>query len=90
MPISDLFSLYRQDAASFLGMLHHAAHHLAKAKFNMSETPQVIYYKCETLHMVRQRLSSSNGPYDDGTIITVGLLANAEVFAHAGAEVDRD
>jgi hypothetical protein len=25
-------------------------------------------------------MAATNGPYDDGTIIAVGLLANAEVF----------
>jgi hypothetical protein len=80
MPIIDLFQLYRQDAVSFLGVLHHAAHHHAKSTQGISgETPQTIGFKYRSLKLLNERMATTNGPYDDGTIIAVGLLANAEV-----------
>jgi hypothetical protein len=79
MPIIDLFQLYRQDAVSFLGVLHHAAHHLTKSQGVSVETPQMINFKYRSLKLLNERMSGTKGPYDDGTIIAVGLLANAEV-----------
>lgn len=79
MPIIDLFQLYRQDAVSFLGVLHHAAHHLAKTQGVGVETPQTINFKYQSLKLLNERMSVAKGPYDDGTIIAVWLLANAEV-----------
>ena len=80
MPIIDLFQLYRQDAVSFLGVLHHAAHHLAKTQHGiLGETSQTISFKYRSLKLLNERMAASKGPYDDGTIIAVGLLANAEV-----------
>jgi hypothetical protein len=79
MPIIDLFQLYRQDAVSFLGVLHHAAHHLAKTQGVGGETPQTIGFKYRSLKLLNERMAATMGPYDDGTIIAVGLLANAEV-----------
>ena len=80
MPIIDLFQLYRQDAVSFLGVLHHAAHHLAKTQQGiLGETPQTINFKYRSLKLLNERMAATKGPYDDGTIIAVGLLANAEV-----------
>jgi hypothetical protein len=79
MPIIDLFQLYRQDAVSFLGVLHHAAHHLAKTQGVGGETPQTISFKYRSLKLLNERMAAMEGPYDDGTIIAVGLLANAEV-----------
>ncbi len=79
MPIIDLFQLYRQDAVSFLGMLHHAAHHVAKTQGRLEETPEIISFKWRTLKILNERLAASSGPYDDGTVIAAGLLANAEV-----------
>jgi hypothetical protein len=79
MPIIDLFQLYRQDAVSFLGALHHAAHHLAKTQGVGEETPQTISFKYRSLKLLNERMSVVKGPYDDGTIIAVWLLANAEV-----------
>ena len=79
MPIIDLFQLYRQDAVSFLGVLHHAAHHLAKTQGVGVETPQAINFKYQLLKLLNERMSVAKGPYDDGTIIAVWLLGNAEV-----------
>ena len=79
MPIIDLFQLYRQDAVSFLGVLHHAAHHLAKTQGVGVETPQTINFKYQSLKLLNERMSVAKGPYNDGTIISVWLLANAEV-----------
>jgi hypothetical protein len=79
MPIIDLFQLYRQDAVSFLGVLHHAAHHRAKTQGVCGETPQTISFKYRSLKLLNERMAATKGPYDDGTIIAVGLLANAEV-----------
>ena len=80
MPIIDLFQLYRQDAMSFLGVLHHAAHHHARSTQGIrGETVQTIGFKYRSLKLLNERMAATNGPYDDGTIIAVGLLANAEV-----------
>ena len=80
MPIMDLFEVYRQDALSFLGMLHHAAHHLANMRGVVCTGPtEAIDFKYRTLKLLNQRLRSSTGPYDDGVIVAVGLLVNAEV-----------
>lgn len=79
MPIIDLFQLYRQDAVSFLGVLHHAAHHLSRSQGAGGETPQTISFKYRSLKLLNERMTAMKGPYDDGTIIAVGLLANAEV-----------
>ena len=81
MPIIDLFQLYRQDSVSFLGVLHHAAHHLAKTRGmgRGGETTQTLGFKYKSLKLLNERMAATNGPYDDGTIIAVGLLANAEV-----------
>jgi hypothetical protein len=79
MPIIDLFQLYRQDAVSFLAVLHHASHHLAKTQGVVAETPQMISFRYRSLKLLNERMSATRGPYSDGTIIAVGLLANAEV-----------
>ena len=80
MPIIDLFQLYRQDAASFLGMLHHAAHHMEMIKGQGAvETTQTITFKYETLRILNEKMAAPGGPYEDSTIVAVGLLANAEV-----------
>lgn len=78
-PIVDIFNLCRQDAASFLVMLHHAAHHLAKTHGHDEDTPQIIEYKYKTLRLLNERIAASSGPFDDGIVASVGLLANAEV-----------
>jgi hypothetical protein len=78
MPIVDLFEIYRQDPLPFLAMLHHASHHLAKLKHNEAETPQILDYKYRTIRMLNERITATQGPYDDGTIVGAGLLANAE------------
>lgn len=78
MPIMDLFEVYRQDPVPFLGMLHHASHHLAKLKNDKTETPQILNYKYRTIRFLNERLTATKGPYDDGTIVGAGLLANAE------------
>jgi Fungal specific transcription factor domain len=78
MPIMDLFQVYRQDPVPFLGMLHHASHHLAKLKNGETETPQILDYKYRTIKLLNERLAATQGPYDDGTIVGAGLLANAE------------
>ena len=78
MPIMDLFEIYRQDPVPFLGMLHHASHHLAKLKKGETETPQILDYKYRTIRLLNERLAATQGPYDDGTIVGAGLLANAE------------
>lgn len=78
MPIMDLFEVYRQDPIPFLGMLHHASHHLAKLKNNEFETPQILDYKYRTIRLLNERMAATQGPYDDGVIIGAGLLANAE------------
>jgi hypothetical protein len=87
MPIADLFEIYRQDSATFLGVLHHAAHHLAKKRGKDFETKQSIDYKYRTLRILNERLASTSGPYDDHTIIAVGLLANAEVRKSKAVEI---
>jgi hypothetical protein len=78
MPIVDLFEIYRQDPVMFLGMLHHASHHLAKLKNNEAENPQIVDYKYRTIRLLNERLAATQGPYDDATIVGAGLLANAE------------
>jgi hypothetical protein len=78
MPIMDLFEVYRQDPIPFLGMLHHASHHLAKLKNNESETTQILDYKYRTIRLLNERMAAAQGPYDDGVIVGAGLLANAE------------
>lgn len=63
----------------FLGMLHHAAHHLAGLRGNVMSL-QTMEFKQRTLVAVNQSLQKLQGqPCDDWTIIGVGLLANAEV-----------
>ncbi|KIW89570.1 uncharacterized protein Z519_09726 [Cladophialophora bantiana CBS 173.52] len=73
----DLFNLYRNNEIPFLGMLHHAAHHLAGMRGNPISL-QTIEFKQRTLAAVNQSLQRLQGPCDDWTIIGVGLLANAE------------
>ena len=73
----DLFCLYHKDRPSFLGMLHHTAHHLASMR-RFGQTIQTIKLKQQALHAVNLKLSVLEGPYDDGTIVAVGLLANGE------------
>lgn len=65
---------------SFLGVLHHASHHLAKTRGASEETPQIIGFKYRSLKLLNERMAAAKGPYHDGTIIAVGLLANAEVY----------
>lgn|SRR2546423_10625409 len=79
MPIIDLFQLYRQDSVSFLGVLHHAAHHLAKTQGVGGENAQTISFKYRSLKLLNQRMAATQSPCDDGTIISIWLLANAEV-----------
>lgn len=74
----DLFQVYRHDPVTFLGMLHHASHHLANLKNGETETPQILEYKYRTIRLLNERLMATQGPYDDGTIVGAGLLANAE------------
>ncbi|EXJ60295.1 hypothetical protein A1O7_04447 [Cladophialophora yegresii CBS 114405] len=74
----DLFNLYRMHEIPFLGMLHHAAHHLASMR-GQNESLQVIEFKQRSLVAVNRRLQTLREPCDDWTIIGVGLLANAEV-----------
>ena len=59
-------------------MLHHAAHHLAGLRGHPSSL-QTIDFKHRSLVAVNQSLQQKDGPYDDWTIIGIGLLANAEV-----------
>ncbi|ETI24876.1 hypothetical protein G647_04246 [Cladophialophora carrionii CBS 160.54] len=73
----DLFNLYRMHEIPFLGMLHHAAHHLASMR-GQQESLQVIEFKQRSLVAVNRRLQILQEPCDDWTIIGVGLLANAE------------
>jgi hypothetical protein len=74
----DLFNLYRKHEIPFLGMLHHAAHHLATLR-GQKESLQTMEFKHRSLEAVNRRLRVLNGPCDDWTLIGVGLLANAEV-----------
>jgi hypothetical protein len=62
----------------FLGMLHHAAHHMASMR-GQTESLQIIEFKQRSLVAVNRRLQTLQGPCDDWTMIGVGLLANAEV-----------
>ncbi|KIW27787.1 uncharacterized protein PV07_07495 [Cladophialophora immunda] len=73
----DLFNLYRNHEIPFLGMLHHAAHHLAGMR-GIWMSLQTFEFKQRTLAAVNQSLQRRQGPCDDWTIIGVGLLANAE------------
>lgn len=59
-------------------MLHHAAVSLAKMK-GSDGTNQVIRFKDMALDAAKDSITHSQSPYDDGTIIAVGLLANAAV-----------
>ena len=74
----DLFNLYRKHEIPFLGMLHHAAHHLASMK-GQQESLQIIEFKQQSLLAVTQGLQSFERACDDWTILGIGLLANAEV-----------
>ncbi|KIX95287.1 uncharacterized protein Z520_08804 [Fonsecaea multimorphosa CBS 102226] len=73
----DLFNLYRNHEIPFLGMLHHAAHHLAGMRGNVMSL-QTFEFKQRALAAVNQSLQRRQGPCDDWTLIGVGLLANAE------------
>ena len=74
----DLFNLYRMHEIPFLGMLHHAAHHLAGMR-GQHDSLQIIEFKQRSLAAVNRSLRDLEGPCNDWTIIGVGLLANAEV-----------
>jgi hypothetical protein len=79
MPIIDLFEVYRQDPVPFLGMLHHASHHLAKLQHNESgSNTQILDYKYRTIRLLNARMATTAGPYPDSIIVGAGLLANAE------------
>ncbi|KAJ9603501.1 hypothetical protein H2200_011687 [Cladophialophora chaetospira] len=73
----DLFNLYRMHEIPFLGMLHHAAHHLASMR-GKHDSLQIIEFKQRSLAAVNRSLQRLEGPCDDWTLIGVGLLANAE------------
>ncbi|OAP65580.1 hypothetical protein AYL99_01552 [Fonsecaea erecta] len=73
----DLFNLYRNHEIPFLGMLHHAAHHLAGMRGDAMSL-QIFEFKQRALAAVNQSLQRRQGPCGDWTLIGVGLLANAE------------
>lgn len=79
MPSADLFRTYVKDAAAFRGMLHHSAHHVAKMHGVYEDTQQILEHKVQTIGEINARFHTSQA-HSDGTIIAVGLLANAEVF----------
>ena len=76
-PCRNLIYVYREDAATFLGLLHYSAQHMATSK-GLSETKSTLNYKYKTIHAVNKRIQSRTGPQDDVTILAVTLLANAE------------
>ena len=78
LPIHKIFDVYRQDAGSFLVMLQHSAQNLAILNSNQND-PRVIEYRYRSLQHVRNKLQRSEGRYSDLLIMTVALLANAEV-----------
>ena len=59
-------------------MLHHAAHHLA-AMNGQHESLQIIDFKQRSLKAINNSLRERQKADDDGIVIGVGLLANAEV-----------
>ncbi|KAK5045242.1 hypothetical protein LTR84_009348 [Exophiala bonariae] len=73
----DLLKLYRSDEVPFLGMLHHAAHHLARLR-GLDMTVQSIEFKQRSLVAVNKSLRRKNGPCNNSILLGVGLLANAE------------
>ena len=73
----ELYNLYRKDPVSFIAMLHHSAVHLATLRSN-KQTSQTIRFKQQALEAINGRLKTAQSPYDDGTIVAVGLLANGE------------
>ncbi|KAJ9497341.1 hypothetical protein H2202_007145 [Exophiala xenobiotica] len=73
----DLFNLYRKHETPFVGMLHHAALHLATLR-GQQESLQSIEFKQRSLVAVNRSLQGLSGPCDDWTLMGVGLLANAE------------
>ncbi|KAK5456978.1 hypothetical protein LTS15_004758 [Exophiala xenobiotica] len=73
----DLFNLYRKHETPFVGMLHHAALHLATLR-GQQESLQSIEFKQRSLVAVNRSLRGLSGPCDDWTLMGVGLLANAE------------
>lgn len=73
----ELYNLYRKDPVSFIAMLHHSAVHLATLR-RYKETLQTIRFKQQALEAINARLKTAQSPYDDGTIVAVGLLANGE------------
>lgn len=78
----DLFNLYRKHEIPFVGMLHHAALHLATLR-GQQESLQSIQFKQRSLMAVNKSLQGLSGPCDDWTLMGVGLLANAEVYSHS-------
>jgi hypothetical protein len=77
----DLFNLYRKHETPFVGMLHHAALHLATLR-GQQESLQSIEFKQRSLVAVNRSLQGLSGPCDDWTLMGVGLLANAEVCSN--------
>ena len=73
----ELYNLYRKDAVSFIAMLHHSAVHLATLR-GYKQTLQTIHFKQQALEAINARLKIAQSPYNDGTIVAVGLLANGE------------
>ena len=73
----DLFNLYRKHEIPFLGMLHHAALHLATLRGQRE--PRTIELRQRALVAVNEGLRRLDGLCDDWTLLGVGLLANAEV-----------
>ncbi|KAI1608933.1 hypothetical protein EDD37DRAFT_697108 [Exophiala viscosa] len=73
----DLFNLYRKHEIPFLGMLHHAALHLATLR-GQREPLRTIELRQRALMAVNEGLQRLNGLCDDWTLLGIGLLANAE------------
>ncbi|KAK5205899.1 hypothetical protein LTR72_010105 [Exophiala xenobiotica] len=73
----DLLNLYRKHETPFVGMLHHAALHLATLR-GQQESLQSIEFKQRSLVAVNRSFQGLSGPCDDWTLMGVGLLANAE------------
>ena len=76
-PCRNLIYVYREDAATFLGLLHYAAQHMATSK-GLRETKATLNYKYKTIQAVNKRIQSGIGSHDDVTVLAVTLLANAE------------
>lgn len=74
----DLFNLYRKHKVTFLGMLHHAALHLATLR-GQGKSLQAIELHHRSLAVVNESLRHLGGMCDDWTLLGIGLLANAEV-----------